>query len=244
MIQELLNIGLSPYEAACYVCLLKNGSQKGKAVADLAKIPRTSVYPNLEELEKKGFVTLISKEPKTYRAKDPAIAISSYTHVRNDELKSKAETAIEASKNIHSIIPIAEEMVELLVGKSQSYPAAKKLGYETKKELLIIGSGKTTSLLSAIHDWIRLAKSGIILRMIFNQEPDRNLVNSLIKANIEVRVGGVPNLSLIVSDRKIVHYSIRSDKLSGGRICVRVVNEDFAKAQYEFFEMIWKKAKK
>lgn len=244
MIEELKKIGLSPYEATCYVCLLKNGPQKGKAIADLAHIPRTSVYPNLEELEKKGFVTLINTDPKTYRAKEPSIAIQAYAYIKNNELKLKAESAIAASKHIHSITPLQKESVEILVGKSQSYLASKNLGFETKKELLIIGSGNTSSVLAAMHDWIKISKSKVIVKIIFNKEPEKHIISSMKKAHIDIRIGGIQNLSLIVSDRKIVHYSIRSDTLNGGRICMRVLNDDFARAQYEFFEIMWKKARK
>ncbi|MFA5797369.1 MAG: helix-turn-helix domain-containing protein [Candidatus Woesearchaeota archaeon] len=246
MIQQLENIGLSPYEAKSYVALLRNGPQKGKTLADMAGIPRTSIYPNLESLEHKGFVTLIQREPKIYKAKDPQIAVNAYVDRQSANMKEKAEQVILASKQLTTInIENSYENIELFIGTNQSYKAAKQLGEETSKELLIIGSGRKTVVLSAMHNWIKIAKRGVNIKIIFENITEiQGLIQKLREHNIQVRAYKFPNMALIISDTKITHYSIKSEKIREKRIVMRVVHEDFAKAQTEFFNMLWDKARK
>jgi sugar-specific transcriptional regulator TrmB len=246
MIEQLESIGLSPYEAKSYVALLQNGPQKGKNLADMANIPRTSIYPNLESLESKGFVTLMQKEPKIYKAKDPQIAINAYIDRQSASMKEKAERIILASKQLTiSNIEKTYENIELFIGANQSYKAAKQLGEETSKELLIIGSGKKTTVLNAMHDWIKIAKRGVKIRIIFEDTKDiPESIQKLRENNIQVREYLFSNMSLIISDNKITHYAIKSDKIAEGRIVMRIAHEDFAKAQTEFFNTLWKKAER
>ena len=100
----LEKIGLSPYEAKCYVALLRHGNKKGNDIADIAGIPRTSVYPNLKSLESKGFVTQLQKEPKIYQAKDPEVAINAYAENQSRIISSNAKDAITEAKAINKIV--------------------------------------------------------------------------------------------------------------------------------------------
>ena len=246
MIEELENIGLSPYEARCYVALLRSGPQKGKDLADKAEVPRTSVYPNLESLEKKGFITLIQKEPKIYLAKKPEIAIAAFIEGQSKMLKEKANIAIASSKDISSINPKTNhEGVELFVGSGQSYRAAKLLEEKTAKELLIIGSGSRSSAPGAAHNWIAASKRGVDIKVIFeNTTGIPDIITQLKKNHIDVREHRFPNMALIISDRKITHYAIKSKELKEERLVMRVEHKDFSEAQVEFFNKIWKRAKK
>jgi sugar-specific transcriptional regulator TrmB len=242
----LERIGLSPYEAKCYIALLRHGSQKGKDLADLAGVPRTSVYPNLKSLEAKGFVTMMQKDPKIYQAKDPEIAINAYSESQSKILSEKAKDAIAEAKAVNKLVlEQTEENVELLSGTGQSYKAAKLLEANTKKELLIIGSGSRAGSLGAVHGWIDAAKRGVGVKIIFESVKEiPEVIAQLKKHSIPVREKRFTNMALIVSDRKITHYAIKSEKLREGRIVMRVEHKDFSEAQAEFFNKLWKTARR
>ena len=84
-LNNLQKWGLSPYEAKCYYTLLTYGNLIGKEIAKYSNVPPTSVYRNLESLKEKGFVQIIQKEPLTYQAVDPKIAIASFSEKKENE---------------------------------------------------------------------------------------------------------------------------------------------------------------
>ncbi len=99
MIEQFLeNIGLSQKEASVYMALLEVESS---SVMDLAKktdIKRTSVYPILESLEKKGLVSEVEVGKKNeYRAEAPERL---ETYIENEKVRLN-----EQSKLLSEIIP-------------------------------------------------------------------------------------------------------------------------------------------
>ncbi|MFQ5620407.1 MAG: TrmB family transcriptional regulator [Candidatus Nanoarchaeia archaeon] len=245
MKDKLKKLGLSDYESAVYIALLKHGPKKGKPLAGLAKIPRTSVYSNLESLEKKAFITLIQKSPRIYKAKEPEIAIHAYIEREHERLKEKAEQTIEDLKAIDHTHHDSPNLIDVFVGKRQSYRAADELSSVTKREMLVIGSGQKAALVSATHKWVNQAKRGVKVKVIIAEyaEHNKDLVEYLKKNKVQIRHYPLKDLALIVSDRKIAHIAIMSDKLEEKRLVLRVVHEEFAKMQADFFNNTWKKAK-
>ena len=85
MIEKLRKLGLSPYESKCYLALVKQGNLLGKEIAEKSGVPPTSVYRNLETLQKRGLVQIVQKEPFVYQAVEPEIALPAYvkSHKKN-----------------------------------------------------------------------------------------------------------------------------------------------------------------
>lgn len=244
MIKELQSIGLSKYESECYFALLENGALTGKEISNKTTLPRTSVYPNLESLETKGFIFSLRQSPKIYKAKDPQIAINNYTKSKIETLKEISQTTISNLNKINKNKESRELPVELFLGKHQSYPVTKKIIYETKKELLIIGSGEKTTISNAFDEWKSLSKKGIKVKMIFPiTEDNKILLTKLKNTGIQIKNYNLQNLSFIISDNKTTHLAIKSEKIPSKRITIKIENKDFARSQKEFFNSIWKKAR-
>lgn len=72
IIQELQDLGLTSYEARCYVSLAAMGPSDPRKVADDADIPHASAYTALRGLTSKGWADQVVKKPATYRAKKPS----------------------------------------------------------------------------------------------------------------------------------------------------------------------------
>lgn len=236
----LQEIGLSPYEEACYLALLRKGQLKGHEVAGEARIPRTSAYPALERLQQKGFVTLVQRSPKVYRANDPESAIRGLVDSRKEALDALGERTIGTFERVE----IGGEIpaVELMVGSAQSYAAAKKLSDSTEKEFWVIGSGSARALSSAASSWRELSSRGVDVKVMLAETGSPEIVAELQKSGVQLRLSPLRELSLIVSDRKVAHIALKSEKLPSGRIVLRIVHEEFARVHTEFFERMWRKA--
>jgi len=71
-LNTLINLGLSNQEAAVYITTLKLGAGPASAVAKETGLKRTTVYPILKSLAKKGFVSVAFKGThRQYQAQRP-----------------------------------------------------------------------------------------------------------------------------------------------------------------------------
>lgn len=90
----LEQLGLTEYEAKCFVALTRVVSGTAKEISQLADVPRSRVYDTVGRLHQKGLVDVQQSDPREFRAvsKDEAIA-----KLREDfdENVEAADTALE-----------------------------------------------------------------------------------------------------------------------------------------------------
>ena len=70
--RTLESIGLSSYEARGYVALVAHGFGSADAIAETARIPRTSAYKVLQSLCQKGFAISTKGRPTIFKPESPA----------------------------------------------------------------------------------------------------------------------------------------------------------------------------
>ena len=70
--RTLESIGLSSYEARGYVALVAHGYGSAEAIAETARIPRTSAYKVLQSLCVKGFAISTKGRPTIFKPESPA----------------------------------------------------------------------------------------------------------------------------------------------------------------------------
>lgn len=71
LIEKLMKLGLSEYEAKIYVVLVGLDEASAREIHEGSKVPRTRVYDILEKLVEKGFVEVQQGNPTYYRAIEP-----------------------------------------------------------------------------------------------------------------------------------------------------------------------------
>jgi len=71
IVEQLRSMGLTAYEAKCYVSLTGLGPADPRKVAAEARIPHPNAYEALKRLAAMGWVDLVVKRPATYRARQP-----------------------------------------------------------------------------------------------------------------------------------------------------------------------------
>ena len=70
--RTLESIGLSSYEAKGYIALVAHGHGSAEAIAETARIPRTSAYKVLQSLVAKGFAISTRGRPTIFKPEPPA----------------------------------------------------------------------------------------------------------------------------------------------------------------------------
>lgn len=98
MIQRLIELGLSNYEASAYLALLKLGTTTPVDVARAAGVPKQRIYDVLSSLGAKGFCATHSTSPKTYTPTHPAIALQRLRQLQADEFRRQENRRIVEAK--------------------------------------------------------------------------------------------------------------------------------------------------
>ncbi|SEH13325.1 Sugar-specific transcriptional regulator TrmB [Natronorubrum sediminis] len=67
-VSTLHELGLTEYEARCFVALTRLSSGTAKEISQVADVPRSRVYDTIERLERRGLVNVQQTDPREYNA--------------------------------------------------------------------------------------------------------------------------------------------------------------------------------
>ena len=97
-VEALEELGLTEYEAKCFVALTRIAQGTAKEISQLSDVPRSRVYDSVERLHHRGLVDVQQSDPREYRAvsKDEA-----FGKIR-ESYDSSIETADEALGRVES----------------------------------------------------------------------------------------------------------------------------------------------
>ena len=71
----LESLGLTEYEARCFVALTRVGQGTAREIAEVADVPRPRVYDSVEALQGRGLADVQDAQPRRFRAPDPDDAV-------------------------------------------------------------------------------------------------------------------------------------------------------------------------
>lgn len=80
-IELLQQLGMSQYEAASYVALLRLGEGTARETSEMSDVPRTRVYDAIERLQGRGLVDVQHASPKVFR---PVARETTLHHFRHE----------------------------------------------------------------------------------------------------------------------------------------------------------------
>ena len=83
IIQKLMFIGLSSYEARCYIALLKNHPANPYQISKLAGIPTAKIYEVVDRLRERGIITEIEGNDPGYIPQNPDVVLTEWREKYN-----------------------------------------------------------------------------------------------------------------------------------------------------------------
>lgn len=96
-VDTLQEVGLTEYEAKCFVALSRIPSGTARDVSQVVDVPRTRVYDLAESLQERGLVEIQDGTPREFRAVSTDLAIRKLRRTYNDHLDAAAEALRAAS---------------------------------------------------------------------------------------------------------------------------------------------------
>ncbi len=101
----LEQLGLTEYEAKCFVALTRIPHGTAKEVAQVADIPRSRVYETMERLESKGLIEVEEGEPRTFQS----VSVDAAVRI----LEKRYETYLDTvEQQLRTVEPVYKETTQ------------------------------------------------------------------------------------------------------------------------------------
>ena len=221
VVEQLMDFGLTSYEAKAYVALAGLGPSEPKKVAEEARIPYPSAYTALKALQTKGWVDQVVKKPVTYRAKNP-------TNVKT-LVSSRLEDTFKELQKVYRAEPAEEaELVYTLRGSERVLTKVYELLRNARDTVMIVAPAMGLEDAKMMELLADAAGRGIRVRAICDEE-----AQGLLPPGVEIRTGNQVAFDLLVDD------SVALIGLPDHSACGWIDSPAVAAHFKQFLELLW-----
>ncbi|MBI9031471.1 TrmB family transcriptional regulator [bacterium] len=159
IIERLINIGLTKYEASVYHTLLQKPDLSATELANLASVPRTRVYEVINLLHDKGFCKKSDDEKiKKFNAINPKFAFNNLLERNKLEYEKRIKNINLISEELEPIFELSKEQtddpakhIEVIVGNNEILEKINEYGRDVKDEILTMNKAPYVIDFSAVQ---------------------------------------------------------------------------------------------
>jgi sugar-specific transcriptional regulator TrmB len=220
--RELRKLGLTGYEARCYVFLVKLGPSDPRKVASKASMPYPNAYEALRRLNDLGWVELVRRRPAVYRARAPNTIF--------EENQTRLKDTFASLDAMYRATPAEQaELVYTLRGKDRVLSKLVEMIRGARSNMMLVTPSETLEGSAPLLEEIRAAVSrGVSVRMLLDEVDTKKL-----PAGVEARTGNIVAFDLLVDDRTAL---IGLPDLSA---CGWAESSAVASHFMQFLELLW-----
>jgi len=237
-IEILEKIGLDKKEIQVYLALLKFGEITASRVSKETNIDRATCYRYLDSLISKGFVSYVVKENiKYFQAAHPDKILK--------DLKEKQEEYKKILPDLVGLtnLPKKETRVEVFKGKEGIKTVLRMLLRNKKNQLVLGDEGHAQEILPIFFEqFIRDCSKLKIKEKILCSEEVKKKIKKFDYKYSETR--GLENREIIPTTTLIFDEGIILFNWVEPYEAVVITNKDIAKSYSDYFNILWKTAKK
>jgi len=223
VVDKLVRLGLSEYEARVYATLVGLGKATAREIHEASKVPRPRVYDVLKKLVEKGFADVEEGEPMKFTAANPRSAVGRL----RDEIVRLAEECITELENLklerrHRFSPAL-----VTRGDKNIIEKVREAIAESEREVLIVTTNPAFVL--SIADDIRRWSTGRRKAICYLLQTDERLLMYADCMEIWETVQVTPVIRRMHFDGLIedgARVTIESVITFDGKKSVLIVNED------------------
>lgn len=221
IVEQLMDFGLTSYEAKAYVALAGLGPSEPKKVAEEARIPYPSAYTALKTLQSKGWVELVVKKPVTYRAKKPGDVKA--------VISSSLEDTFRELQKVYRSEPTEEaELVYTLRGSDKVLAKIYEMLRGARKSVIVVAPAMGLENAKVMELLSRATERGVEVRAICDEE-----AVGLLPPGVEIRTGNQVAFDLLVDDK------VALIGLPDHSACGWVDSPTVASHFKQFLELLW-----
>lgn len=220
-VEELRKLGLTAYEAKCYVSLTRLGPSDPGRIAAEAGIPHTSAYEALRRLATAGWADLVRKRPATYRAKRPDTV--------KTMVVTRMEETFDALDRVYSSEPAEDaELVYTLRGREKVLAKIYEMISGGRESVVLVAPTmglQDSRLLELLRGAV---KRRLNVRAIGDGE-----ARGILPAGVKLRTGNLVAVDLLVDDKTALIA------LPDYSACGWIDSPQVAQHFKQFLELLW-----
>lgn len=221
IVEQLRNMGLTAYEAKCYVSLAELGPADPRKVAAEARIPYPSAYEALKRLAALGWADLIVRRPATYRATKPE-SVRAMVDSRIDE-------TFESLGKLYSAQPVEEaELVYTLRGSEKVRAKMYEMLRAARETIVLVSPTMGIEDARFLELLAEAVQRGVSVKIVGDAG-----AQGLLPPSVEFRTGNLVAIDLLV-DGKMALISL-PDCSACGWIDSPAVATHFK----QFLDLLW-----
>ena len=243
---ELVKIGLTKGEAKVYISLIELGSCTVGPIVKKSGVAYSNIYEILERLKNKGLASFIIRGKRRYFQAARPENLSDYLEKRENDIKAQKEILskmLPALNSLHQIKP--EQEAEIFVGFKGLKAAYLKIAADYKGEEWLFfyihreGYSKESDVFFRnMSRWFRKLSS-LSARGICNEEyrKSKYIQNATF---MKIRYVNFPipgTIDICRNKILLVSWSVRP-------VAFLITSQEVADTMREYFESVWKAAKK
>ncbi len=252
LINYLIKLGLSIYEAKTYISLIESGPKSASELGFLSGVPRPKVYGAIKSLERKGLAKITPGNPLLFSASQPDKQLSKAVEKMRNEVKM-CEDAIntislkyETSKYVRKRTPQEMGNIWPISDRGEALKRFKDLTSEAEHTINIVTTrnGILRLYKTGIEYLDAAALRGVEIRLLAPfEERDRHIVEELKDIVLIRPLENISKASLITFDSKrILFFEVYPDDLNpklGNDKGFWTENANLTTLEDKLFQEIW-----
>lgn len=257
----LKEIGLSAYESAAYLSLLKLGVSEASTIHKDAEVPYGKIYSVLDSLVEKGFVEVQRSRPKKFKGVKPDIALDKVIEKKESDVEKELEDLKLKTDELKKILMTTSSLKtkdEIFWTTAVTEADIKKvvisLFSEARESSCVVPHSLGMPVLTIIFaEFVRSLERGIKVKMLvspqfnnfvsFLSRKDEKTLETL-KKNLEIRSVRSTNSHFGIIDNNLV-ILLQPHPLDKNRLIsvVKIWDADLARSLRKEFDIMWKEGK-
>ena len=252
---ELEQLGLNPNQARLLLALLRLGPAKAPDLARVSGVPRTSIYPVLEELSAKSLAERVSGPGPAVWAAPGRDEILDRLHEAEQERLREHETRTERVRRMMAeSFPDAPSVslthAHVIKGMAQVRRAYERMLSETENELVMFTRPPYTWAMGRPNPAVlSMLERGVKARVLYQSaqwhdpsaEAFRQEAEIYHSAGVEPRLTADLPIKLVVSDRRmaLVAMTLEAVAEDGYPLTLWIEHPGYAAIHADAFEQRW-----
>ncbi len=250
LVDRLVRLGLTTYEARAYAALVRRDSFTAAQVARQAGLPRQRIYDVLGSLVEKGLASARPGGVVKYAAIAPDLAIDRLIAARRRDMADLERDAVEAIAGLTPQFEAGQthsdplEYIEVLRDRGAINERFAELQASVKREILVFTKPPYATPPQENVEGIEVTRShaarSVYEMSILDDPATRDGVRRFIEAGEDARFVDEVPLKLVIIDEAIVMFGMQDPVAGREELTIMVVEHPALAATLKLsFDAVW-----
>ncbi len=252
IVDDLLEIGLTEYEAKVYSAMIHQDLLTATDITKFGGVPRGRVYDIINQLIDKGFCLTVPGVVKKFRAVEPEAAIANLI----EQHQSKQQRMVDIAKKLQDKYNTKKEnttpfdFIQVLTSKQSQVKKFREL-VEDATDFIMAFTKKPYAINPDIDDikkvsapFKKIIDSGVQVKTIYEADDSTehfaDWVSYFQSIGEQIRIAESLPVKMLISDNKTVMISLTNQATASFSVSSMVVDHtDLTAALIKLFEFYW-----